>query len=157
METEVSRLLGENVSLREQIIKLHYELESNAGKPDTSTIDAFRIRLEAKLKEVGNLVQELGDVQKAAKKRSQQKRRSMDSRLSPKRSPNQRSWKNTQTLSDLMGEAEGRLPPILEDKQFPRRTLEYDRLLVHLPLVFANTDSITVWMSCMACWLLQQI
>ncbi len=124
------------MSLREQIIKLHYELESNAGKMESSTIDSFKMRLEAKLKEVGNLVQELGDVQKAAKKRRQEKRKSMNNKISPKRSPNQRSWKNTQTLSDLMGEADGRLPPILEDKQFPRRTLEYVIPYVRLSLSY---------------------
>ena len=124
LEGEISRLLGENVSLREQIIKLHYEVESNAKKPDYIQIDSFKIKLETKLKEVGDLVQELGQVQRDAKRRGQQKRKSLSNTISPKRSPNQRIWKNTQTLSDLMGEADGRLPPILEDKYFPRQTLE---------------------------------
>ena len=113
------------MSLREQIIKLHYEVEENASKPDSSRIDSFKKKLEDKLREVGDLVQELGEVQQEGKKRGHQKRKSIDTKASPKRSPNQRIWKNTQTLSDLMGEADGRLPPILEDKQFPRQTLEY--------------------------------
>lgn len=112
------------MSLREQIIKLHCELENSATKPDASKIDSFKTRLEAKLHEVGDLVEELKDIQQDTKKRWQEKQKFLSSKISPKRSPNQRIWKNTQTLSDLMGEADGRLPPILEDKQFPRQTLE---------------------------------
>lgn len=124
LEGEVSRLLGENVSLREQIIKLHYEVESNVGRAESSQIDSFKTKLEIKLREVGALVEELGQAQCDAKKRGRQKRKSTGSTSSPKRSPSQRIWRNTQTLSDLMGDAEGRLPPILEDKCFPRQTLK---------------------------------
>ena len=64
-------------------------------------------------------MQELGQAQRDAKRRAQQKREALSSTSSPKRSPKQRMWRNTQTLSDLMGEADGRLPPIAEDKCFP--------------------------------------
>lgn len=123
LESEVSRLLSENVSLREQIIKLHYELEKSASRSTLDSVNDVKIKLETKLAELGNLVYELGAVQKTGENSRPQKRKSM-TRSSPKRSPDQRNWRNTLTLSEATGGADGRLPPIVEDKCFPRRTLE---------------------------------
>lgn len=80
-------------------------------------------KLEAKLAELGGLVQELGIVQNSIDSQSAQKR--SINRSSPKISPDQRNWKNALTLSEVTGGADGRLPPIVEDKYFPRRTMEY--------------------------------
>ena len=119
----MSRLLAENVSLREQVIKLHYEVENSPGRSAWEKVDSLKHRLETRLTELGGLLQELEDVQSSATKGRPVKRKST-SRASPKRSPNQRNWKTAITLSDITGEGDGRLPPILEDKFFPRRTLE---------------------------------
>ena len=81
-------------------------------------------KLDAKLTELGGLMQELGKIQKTAENHQSHKRKSMG-RVSPKRSPDQKNWKNTLTLSEATGGGEGRLPPIVEDKYFPRKTLEY--------------------------------
>lgn len=124
LESEVSRLLGENVSLREQAIRLQYELDNGPKHSAWDKVDGLKQKLEGRLVELGGLLQELGNVQGAAKKERAGKRKSL-SRSSPKRSPTQRPWKSNIALSDLLGESEGRLPPILEDKCFPRRTLEY--------------------------------
>ncbi len=80
-------------------------------------------KLEAKLVEIGSLVQELGKIQTDAENRRSPKRRPI-SNASPKTSPGQKVWKNVLTLAEVTG-AEGRLPPIVEDKYFPRKTLEY--------------------------------
>lgn len=123
LESEVSRLLSENVSLREQIIKLRYEAEKSTELAAFDSVNTVKSELEAKLSELGALVQELGNVQKNVASQRKHRRRSI-SRNSPKRSPDQRNWKNALTLSEVTGGADGRLPPILEDKYFPRRTME---------------------------------
>lgn len=91
-------------------------------------VDIVKGKLEAKLAELGGLVQELGNVQKNVDSRGA-KRRSIN-RNSPKRSPDQKNWKNTLTLSEVTGAADSRLPPIVEDKYFPRRTMEYVSLCI---------------------------
>ena len=123
LECEVSQLLGENVSLREDIIKLQYEVERTSNKYVLEGVDGVKGKLEAKLSELGNLVRELGEVHKNVEVKRTQKRRSIN-RSPPKRSPDQRVWKNTLTLSEAVGGADGRLPPIVEDKYYPRRTME---------------------------------
>lgn len=131
LECEVSRLLGENVSLREQIIKLHYELEQTTNKAVLESVDTVKGRLETKLSELGNLVRELGEVQKTSDAQLARKRKSLD-RKSPKRSPDQRNWRNTLTFSEVVGSGDGRLPPIVEDKYYPRRTLEYYSRIIQM-------------------------
>lgn len=101
-------------------------------------------KLEAKLAELGGLIQELGNVQKNVDSQRAQRRRSMN-RTSPKRSPDQRNWKNALTLSEVTGGADGRLPPIVEDKYFPRRTVEY----VFLHILYFNADNDTVLKNCL--------
>lgn len=86
-------------------------------------VDSVRAKLEAKLTELGGLVQELGKAQNNIESQRSQKRKSMN-RSSPKRSPDQKNWKNTLTLSEVTGGVDGRLPPIVEDKYYPRRTME---------------------------------
>lgn len=81
-------------------------------------------KMEAKLTEIGGLVQELGKIQSDATNRRSPKRKPIYS-SSPKRSPDQKAWKNVLSLAEVTGAADGRLPPIVEDKYFPRKTLEY--------------------------------
>lgn len=123
LEGDVSRLLSENLALRERIITLHHEVEKKPGRAMLDGISAVKGRLEAKLTELGELVQELGVVTTARERRRSSKRRSMDC-SSPRRSPDQRTWRNGLGCSGFAGGLEGRLPPILEDKYFPRKTLE---------------------------------
>ncbi|CAF9910231.1 MAG: hypothetical protein ALECFALPRED_006429 [Alectoria fallacina] len=139
LESEVTRLLSENVSLREQIIKLHYEAEKTTGRAVLEGVKVVKGKLEAKLAELGGLVQELGIVQNSIDSQSAQKR--SINRSSPKISPDQRNWKNALTLSEVTGGADGRLPPIVEDKYFPRRTMDAEELLGIFPNTANTTDS----------------
>lgn len=107
-------------------------------------VDIVKGKLEKKLAELGGLVQELGNVEKNVDSQRAQRRRSLN-RSSPKRSPDQRNWKNALTLSEVTGGADGRLPPIVEDKYFPRRTMEY----VFLRILYLNADSYAVLKSCL--------
>ena len=84
---------------------------------------SVKVKLEEKLTELGGLVKELGQVQKATGTRRTSKGRTVR-QSSPQRSPDQRNWKNVLTLSEATGGLDGRLPPIAEDKYYPRRTME---------------------------------
>ncbi|KAL8798699.1 MAG: hypothetical protein Q9182_006450 [Xanthomendoza sp. 2 TL-2023] len=137
LESEVSRLLSENIALREQIIKLQFEVDNNVG---AGGIVVVKGRLEAKLSELGSLVQELGSVQQIAEDRRAIRRKS-GVKASPKKSPDQRNWKNALTFSEVTGGADGRLPPIVEGKYYPRRTLDADELVGLLPTSGDPADS----------------
>lgn len=125
LEGDVSRLLSENITLRERIISLHHEVEKRPGRAMLDGLSAVKGRLESKLTELGELVQELGDVTAAGERRRSSKRRSIDRSSSKRLDPGQRTWRNGLSCSEFTGGLEGRLPPILEDKYFPRKTLEY--------------------------------
>lgn len=122
LENETSRLLGENLGLREQIIRLQKELENGKAQRVADHAVDIRTQLEAKLIELGSLISGLGN--DAPKKTSPKAGKII--RASPSTSPDQRNWKNMCTLSEAVSGQDGRLPPIMENKMYPRRTLEYD-------------------------------
>jgi hypothetical protein len=123
LENETSRLLAENLGLREQILRLQNELENGQMQRLADHTGEVKSELEAKLLEIGALITSLGD-DPARKKKSP--RRGKVTRSSPTQSPDQKNWKNMCALSEAVGGQEGRLPSILENKSYPRRTLEYD-------------------------------
>lgn len=122
LENETSRLLAENLGLREQILRLHTELENGRVQRIADHTGIVKAQLEAKLLEISTLIKGLGD-ESAPKKKSPRAGKIIKS--SPNTSPDQKNWKNMCTLSEAVGGQEGRLPPILENKTYPRRTLEY--------------------------------
>ncbi|KAI4171551.1 MAG: hypothetical protein LQ343_004143 [Gyalolechia ehrenbergii] len=129
LESEVSRLLSENITLREQIIKLQFEIDNRVGAESINTV---KRELETKLAELGGLVRELGNLQQSAEDRRAVRRRS-GVKSSPKESPAQKNWKNALNISEVSAGADGRLPPIVEGKYYPRRTLDADEMLELLP------------------------
>ena len=107
------------------MIKLQNEVDRGPKQAAVDNVATIRLRLEAKLAEIGHLVQDLGEAH-GSLGIPQTSRRKSTQQSSPKRSPDQRNWKNTFTLSDVTGYSDvSRLPPIVEDKYYPRRTLEY--------------------------------
>lgn len=137
--------MGENASLREQVIKLHYDAEKSASKSLLESVDIVKSKLEAKLSELGGLVKDLGYIQKTTEKQHAQRRESVNM-SSPKRSPDKRIWKNALTLSEAVRGADGRLPPIMEDKYYPRRTL---RWLMRSKAIAGFADERVVLKSCL--------
>jgi DNA-binding protein H-NS len=121
LENETSRLLAENLGLREQILQLQGEIETGRAQRIAENTGEVRALLEAKLLELGALVASLG-VEPSPKKKSLTTGKI--TRASPRRSPDRRSWKNVCTLSEAVAGQDGRLPPIQENKSYPRRTLE---------------------------------
>jgi hypothetical protein len=86
----------------------------------------LKSQLEAKLLEIGALVTGLGNELPPKKKTP---KGGKITKSSPSTSPDQKNWKNMVTLSEAVAGQEGRLPPISENKSYPRRTLEYVILL----------------------------
>lgn len=121
LENETSRLLAENLALREQILRLHSDLEANKAHQIVKNTRAAKSQLEEKLLELSALISGLG--KEPARKKSLLATKT--TRETPSRSPSQRDWKNMYTMSEVIGGLDGRLPPILENKSYPRRTLEY--------------------------------
>ncbi|TVY17869.1 Shugoshin [Lachnellula arida] len=126
LENEVSRLLAENLGLNEQIIRLANQLENGKAQRTVDHTEVVKSQLEAKLLEIGALITSLGDVPPRKKRTSQGGR---TTQASPSTSPDQKKWKNMCTLSEAVASQEGRLPPILEDKAYPRQTLEHHELV----------------------------
>jgi Shugoshin C terminus len=77
---------------------------------------------------VSTLVTELGALPEKAKRRSSQHQRRRSGLVQLAKSPDQKDWKNRQTIGGVVaGERQlqdGRLPVIVEGKHYPRRTLE---------------------------------
>ncbi len=122
LENEVSRLLAENLGLRESILRLQYDAESRRSQHIVEHVTAIKSQLEAKLLELGALVTTIGENPEPEKNPSTKEGKQM--RTTPTQSPDQKTWKNMCTLSEAARLEDGRLPPILEDKYYPRRTLE---------------------------------
>ncbi|MCJ1308414.1 hypothetical protein MMC25_002067 [Agyrium rufum] len=141
LECETSRLLTENLSLREQVIRLSKHLEVySARRSSAEKLDQIKAQLEAKLAEVGALVHDLGGIHRS-KRTSTASRKSVVPHLSPKRSPITKDWRRAIELEEIAAIQEGRLPLIREDKSYPRKTLERDNFL-SLTADLANvTDS----------------
>ncbi|MCJ1243490.1 hypothetical protein MMC30_000687 [Trapelia coarctata] len=139
LEAETSRLLSENLFLRQRIINLQNELDDRPGKALLEEVGSIKDKMEIKLAELDGLVFDLGRAQKSGIAASSPSRRH-SRRRSTKRSPDQRNWRNPLTLSEATGGQDGRLPPIVEDKYFPRRTLDPEDILGILSDP-ANSDS----------------
>ncbi|KAH0337153.1 hypothetical protein KCU81_g8182, partial [Aureobasidium melanogenum] len=63
LECEVSRLLAENLDLREDIVHLQAQLSETRPRLDNSALVSVKDQLQAKLLEFGALVSELGQIQ----------------------------------------------------------------------------------------------
>lgn len=121
LENETSRLLAENLGLREQILKLQNEAEDAQAQQLANHTGAVKSELEQKLLEIGALINSLGE---DSSRRKKAPRSGKITRSSSGQSPNQKHWRDMCNSGEAEG-GDGRLPPILENKSYPRRTLEY--------------------------------
>jgi hypothetical protein len=106
--------------LREQILRLQSDQEADKAQQIVENTRATKSQLEEKLLELGALISGLGV--EPARKKSPQVAKTV--RESPSRSPAQREWKNMYTMGEVVRGLEGSLPAIMENKTYPRRTLE---------------------------------
>ncbi|KAF2794354.1 hypothetical protein K505DRAFT_374714 [Melanomma pulvis-pyrius CBS 109.77] len=120
LENDASRLLAENLSLREQVLHLQNALETQSNRPSFENIDAVKDRLEAKIQELGGLVAELGQLHKI-----DTLPRCKSQTAATRRSPDERQWRSGLGLQDVQN---AMMPTIAEDKYFPRRTMNEEEL-----------------------------
>ncbi|KAL6158378.1 hypothetical protein ACJQWK_03385 [Exserohilum turcicum] len=119
LENDCSRLLAENLALREQVLSLHNTVES---RPALDHIDAVKLQLEAKIQELGGLVAGLTQM-KGGRDKDPGRRQSQ--LLAKRRSPEERQWRSGLGLQEVEN---AMLPTITEDKFYPRRTMGADEL-----------------------------
>ncbi|KAH5159454.1 hypothetical protein HBI25_049920 [Parastagonospora nodorum] len=119
LENDCSRLLAENLSLREQVLQLQNTLESQPLRPSFENIDAVKSKLEAKMAELGGLVAELGQLKKADRKPH------CRTQLATRRNQDERQWRSGLGLQEVEN---AMMPTITEDKHYPRRTMGADEL-----------------------------
>lgn len=117
LESEVSHLLGENVSLREQVINLTSEIERlEAAKLLHDGVYEIKARLDTKLAELNSLASDLGMLPRRVGKINSKPEGNTER---PKTALEPRRAADFNPAMDG-----GKLPSIVEDKYFPRRTLE---------------------------------
>jgi hypothetical protein len=116
LENDCSRLLAENLALREQVLSLHNTVES---RPAFDHIDAVKLQLETKIQELGGLVASLTQT-KSGRDKDVGRRKSQ--LLAKRRSGEERQWRSGLGLQEVEN---AMLPTITEDKFYPRRTMGY--------------------------------
>ncbi|RMZ69454.1 shugoshin [Pyrenophora seminiperda CCB06] len=119
LENDCSRLLAENLALREQVLSLHNKIES---RPGLDHIDAVKMQLEAKLQELGGLVAGLAQMKNG---NQQDKGRRKSQTTAKRRSEEERQWRSGLGLQEVEN---AMLPTIAEGKFYPRRTMGADEL-----------------------------
>ena len=124
LEGETSQLLADNIALREQVIKLQAEVDKNASTRALEDVDGVKGKIIDRLKELGDIVGELGALTIAPRRALPSPKSSRPPKRSPRLSLDGNDWKNTLTLSEATAAQEGRLPPIVEDKYYPRLSLK---------------------------------
>lgn len=147
LENETSKLLAENLELREENLRLRSEIDNGKARRVADRVNVVKTQLEERLLEIGALISGLGE-ESPRRNRSPHLPRQfggLRSRSNPLRSSPENQWenstplnedgtspepklpprKNMASLSEDIGSPDGKLPPILENKYYPRRTLEY--------------------------------
>ncbi|KIW87024.1 uncharacterized protein Z519_12321 [Cladophialophora bantiana CBS 173.52] len=127
LETEISRLVAENIFLREQAIAAQAEAERwRAASSVNAEILDMRDRLNRKMEEVSELLVEMGNLPEKVAREGRRKSRLVRSTMS---ATTEQEWRNRQSIREALAQErgdlyDGRLPAIQEDKLYPRRTLE---------------------------------
>ncbi|PVH93413.1 hypothetical protein DM02DRAFT_227961 [Periconia macrospinosa] len=121
LENDASRLLAENLSLREQVLQLQSALEAQSYRPSFEVIESMKNQLETKLQELGGLVAEFGQL----KKKDEARPRCKSQTAATRRSPDERQWRSGLGLQEVEN---AMLPTITEDKYYPRQTMNAEEL-----------------------------
>lgn len=119
LEIEVSRLLADNLELREKVLGLEHELYAARTQVSGDAVRKVKEELRRKIEELSGVVDGL-DAAVAQKEDG-------DARVMPRgKKPIEGQWRERQPLTEVMRESQ--MPTIVEDKTYPRRTLGADEM-----------------------------
>ncbi|KAK4496495.1 hypothetical protein PRZ48_012475 [Zasmidium cellare] len=114
LELEVSKLLADNLDLREQNLALQNEVHDARKQASSLAVRRMKCDLRDKIAELSGLIDGLDEEEVQEEERPPvEKERIL--------SPSQRQYRERQPLAELMQDAV--MPTIAEDKQYPRKTL----------------------------------
>jgi hypothetical protein len=128
LENECARLLSENLKLQSDVLRLKSELEGSHVHRVADHALQIKEKMEAQLIEWGTMLASLGHEPMPKNRSPRALKRPRIQRSSIGRS-GMSDWRRRETMSsmqDLEAAAlqEGRLPPLWENKTFPRETLK---------------------------------
>ncbi|OLN95305.1 Shugoshin [Colletotrichum chlorophyti] len=141
LEADFARSLSENLELNGRIIELEKELEnSNARRIADHSLD-IKSKLESQLMDclsvLANLGQEPPTKRHASPRGRRLSRQSLPHRSPPLRRPPREPTKDTEARALQ----EGRLPPIAENKSYPRATMDREQILALCSEAAGTTDT----------------
>ncbi|KAK2010313.1 shugoshin [Colletotrichum eremochloae] len=129
LEADYARCLSDNIELNGRIIGLEKELEnSNARRIADHALD-IRSRLETQLMDCMSLIESLGQEPPTKRHASPRGRRISRASLSHRSPPQRRPPREPTKDTEARALQEGRLPPIAENKSYPRATLDREQIL----------------------------
>ncbi|KAF2998161.1 hypothetical protein E8E13_002850 [Curvularia kusanoi] len=117
LESDCSRLLAENLALRERAMHLQHTVDKQANSLSFENIDVVRSQLEAKMQELTSLVASLGQPKPVERRRRSQQ-------LARHR-PQERNFRSGLCIQDV---EDRMMPTIDESKDYPRRTMNSDEI-----------------------------
>ncbi|GAB1740535.1 hypothetical protein NU219Hw_g5634t1 [Hortaea werneckii] len=117
LELEVSRLLSDNLELREKVFRLEGELFTARGKVSSDAVRKVKDALLAKIGELSGVVEGLDEAAEEQEPRSER---------SAGKPMMEGQWRERQPLAELMRDTQ--MPTIVEDKLYPRRTLNAEEI-----------------------------
>ncbi|KAF6821258.1 shugoshin c terminal domain-containing protein [Colletotrichum sojae] len=127
LEADYARFMSENLSLNSKIIELQTELENNNARRIADHALDVRARVEAQLMDCLSALSSLGQEPPTKRHASPRGRRSTRASL-PRSPPERRPPREFIKDTEARALQEGRLPPIAENKSYPRATLDADKL-----------------------------
>ncbi|KAI0541686.1 hypothetical protein GGR58DRAFT_411655 [Xylaria digitata] len=145
LENECARLLSENLQLRSDVLRLKTELEGSHAHRIADHALQIKEKMEAQLVEWGAMLAGLGHepLPKNRSPRALKKPRIQRSSIGRTRGSDWRRRETMGSMGDLEAAAlqEGRLPPLWENKTYPRETLSRDEILALCSEAEESTDS----------------
>ena len=108
LELEVSRLLADNLELRNQVLHLQNEVYTAQKKASNSAAGRVKEDMRAKIAALSRIVDGIEDAEGVSP--PQREKKAVEG-----------NWRERQTLTELMRDTA--MPTISEDKLYPRRTL----------------------------------
>ncbi|KAI0518201.1 hypothetical protein F5B22DRAFT_76213 [Xylaria bambusicola] len=146
LENECARLLSENLQLRSETLRLKTELQGSHAHRVAEHALQIKEKMEAQLVEWGAMLAGLGHepLPRNRSPRALKKPRIQRDSIGRSRVSDWRRRETMGSMEDLEAAAlqEGRLPPLWENKTYPRETLSGDEILALCSEAEESTDSL---------------